>query len=215
MAVVVLRSAYGQIEFSAEADLVITDTQGIDCIEEIEIITDGEIKNLCKVIRRPGGINPITNVSNLGIPVPLRDGNNLKLARFFLKHKVRTGRVDVATDITLDNVRLWCELNESEKEHKDPVVSLVIDAKNWPKTMESLEESLKGHIGVKGVPLSFVTRYEEAVAPSLDKHEARFLSAKYEMIARAPILEGGMRTVTFKIDMMQVWGLIYVITRDL
>ena len=65
MAGVALRSAYVRIGFSAEAALVITDTQGIDCMEEIEIITDGEIKNLCKVIRRPGGINPITNVANL------------------------------------------------------------------------------------------------------------------------------------------------------
>ena len=31
----------------------------------------------------------------------------------------------------------------------------------------------------------------------------------------APILGGGLRNVTFKIDMMKVWGLISVITRDL
>ena len=132
-------------------------------MEELKILTDGEIKNLCKVTRRPGGINPITNVSNLGIQVSLRAENNLKLASFFLKHKVRTRRVAVATNITLDNVRLLRELRESEKEHKDPVVSPVIDAKNWPKKMDILEEYLRGHIGVKGVPLSYVMISEEAV----------------------------------------------------
>ena len=35
------------------------------------------------------------------------------------------------------------------------------------------------------------------------------------MVARAPILEGGLRTVTFKTDMMKVWEIISVITRDL
>ena len=35
------------------------------------------------------------------------------------------------------------------------------------------------------------------------------------MVAHALILEGGLRTVTFKTDMIKVWGLIYVITRDL
>ena len=35
------------------------------------------------------------------------------------------------------------------------------------------------------------------------------------MIERAPIIEGGLRTVTFKTDMMKVWGLISAITRDL
>ena len=68
----------------------------------------------------------------------MRAENNLRLDRFFLKNKVRTGRVMVATNIILDNVRLLCKLKESEKKHKDTVVSLVIDAKNWPKTMESL-----------------------------------------------------------------------------
>ena len=130
-----------------------TDSQGIGCIKELEILNDGEIKSLCKVIRRPGGINPITNVANLGIQVFLRSENNLNLANFFLKHKLRTVRVAVSNDITLDNVRLLIELKENKKEHKDPVVSLAIDANNWPKTMESLEEYLRGHIVVKGVPL--------------------------------------------------------------
>ena len=67
-----LQIAYVLIVFSAEAAHVITDAQGIDCIEELEILTDWDIKNLCKVIRRPGGINPITNVSDLGIQVSLR-----------------------------------------------------------------------------------------------------------------------------------------------
>ena len=97
---------------------MITDAQGIDCIEEIKILTDGDIDNIWKVVRRPGGINPITNVANLGIQVSLRAENNLKLSRFFLKHKARTGRVAVATYITLDSVRLLRELKESDKEQK-------------------------------------------------------------------------------------------------
>ena len=87
MVVVAPQSAYVWIVFSAEASLVITDAQGIDCMEELDILNDGEIKNLCKVIRRPGGINPITNDANLRIQVSLRAKNNLKLASFFLKHK--------------------------------------------------------------------------------------------------------------------------------
>ena len=66
MEVVALWSAYVRIGFSAEAALVITDAQGIDYTEELEILTDGYIDNLYKVIRRPGG------VANLGIKVSLR-----------------------------------------------------------------------------------------------------------------------------------------------
>ena len=81
--------------------------------------------------------------------------------------------------------------------------------------MECLEEYLRRHIGVKGVPLSYVVIYKEAVAPSLDVPATIFLSVKYEMVARSPIIEGGLRTVTFKKYMMKVWGIITVIMRDL
>ena len=55
----------------------------------------------------------------------------------------------------------------------------------------------------------------EALAPSLNEPEMSFLSAKDEMVARAPILEGRMRTISFNTDMMIFWVLISVITRDL
>ena len=115
----------------------------------------------------------------------------------------------------LDNVRLLRELKDSKDEHTDLLVSPVIDSKNWPKTMESLEDYLRGHIGVKGVPLSYVARSKEAVSPSLYETETSFSSAEDEIFARAPIIEGGMRTATFKTDMMKVWGMISVTTRYL
>ena len=68
------------------------------------------------------------------------------------------------------------------------MVSLVIDALNCPKTMEILEEYRRGHIGVKGVPLYYVVRSEEAVDPSLDEPETSFSSAEDYMVARAPII---------------------------
>ena len=84
----------------------------------------------------------------------------------------------IATGITLDNVRLLCDFTESDKEHTDPLISLLIYAKNCPKTIESLEEYLRKHIGVKVVPLSYVLIPEEAVSPSSDEPETSFSSAE-------------------------------------
>ena len=80
---------------------------------------------------------------------------------------------------------------------------------------EGLSSRNGGHIGIKGVPLSYVVRANEAVTPSLDEPAASFSSAEDEMVAHAPIIEGSLRTATFKTDMMKVWGLVSVITRDL
>ena len=49
----------------------------------------------------------------------------------------------------------------------------------------------------------------------MDEPETSFLSAEDEIVARAPILEGGTRTVTFKTDMIKFWGMISMITRYL
>ena len=49
----------------------------------------------------------------------------------------------------------------------------------------------------------------------MDETVTSFSSAEDEMVARALILEGGLKTVTFKTDMMKVWGLISAITRNL
>ena len=65
------------------------------------------------------------------------------------------------------------------------------------------------------MPFYYVVISEEAVAPSSDESETSFLSAKDEMVARTPILEGGLRNLTFKTDTTKVWGLIYEIMRDL
>ena len=104
--------------------------------------------------------------------------------------------MEVPTNITLDSVRLLRDIKEREKEHTNTLVSPVIDSNNWPKTMESLEEYLRGDIGVKGVPLSYMVRSKEAVTPSLHEPETSFSSDEDEMVARAPILEGGLRTAT-------------------
>ena len=69
----------------------------------------------------------------------MRAENKLKLARFFLKHKIRNGRVAVPTDIMFYIVGLLREIKDSKKEHKYPLVSLAIDDKNWKNTMECLE----------------------------------------------------------------------------
>ena len=60
-----------------------------------------------------------------------------------------------------------------------------------------------------------MVRPKEAAAPILDGPETSFLSAEDEMVARVPIIEGGMRNVTFKIDTMKAWGVISVTTREL
>jgi hypothetical protein len=50
-----MRTMFNRIGFTVAASQeVIVDEQGMNTLDEIKLLTDNEIENLCKVIRRPG-----------------------------------------------------------------------------------------------------------------------------------------------------------------
>jgi hypothetical protein len=132
-----------------------------------------EVENLCKVIRQPGGTIPNPQagaarqpptISDPGHAISFRSENNLKLMVYFLKYHERTSKVVTDDQITIDSVRELCSLKEQEADHKD-LNPPELDSKNWPRTIEAMEEWLGGCLGVTKIPLAYVIREEEAVAP--------------------------------------------------
>src|SRR4051794_27085194 len=110
-----LCTALGRIGFTNDAATAITTVQGIDSLEELELLNNHEVENFCKVLCRPRGQAPSVAGGqpqpNLGISVSLKAENNLKLACYQLQYKTRTSRPTAAVDITLASVRLY-------KDHK-------------------------------------------------------------------------------------------------
>jgi hypothetical protein len=53
-----LQAALGRMGMEPAVATLITDAQGLDTLEEFTHLTDTEVENLCKVIRRPGGTVP-------------------------------------------------------------------------------------------------------------------------------------------------------------
>ena len=109
-----IQTALVRIGFVDAASQAIVEDQGIDSLAEIRILSDEEIANLGKLLRRPGGTIPgvpakagcaVPAVPNPGIQVNARAETNLKLLAFYLRHKVRTSRVVTPADVTLDNIR--------------------------------------------------------------------------------------------------------------
>ena len=135
----------------------ITATQDIDTIEELQILTDDKVETLCNAIHHLGGLmpNPAFNAAG-GAPVALAAGvpaqitntghmilaraeNNIKLTAYFLRFKERISRAPDATSITLGNV---CSLLDHKKweETHDDVNAPTLDEKDWPCTIEAIEE---------------------------------------------------------------------------
>ncbi len=112
-----MRTMFVRFGFTNATVQVIVNEQGIDVLEEIKLLTDDDIKNLCKVKRQPGGVIPEPNpgdppVNNPGTPINLRAENHLKLLAFYLRHQKRISKVVDVANITLDLIRTLRELRD-------------------------------------------------------------------------------------------------------
>jgi hypothetical protein len=56
--VAALRQAYVCLGFMNAAATNITNNQDVDSLDELKVLRDEDIVNLCKVVRRPGGMIP-------------------------------------------------------------------------------------------------------------------------------------------------------------
>ena len=122
-------TALVRIGFIDDAAQALIEQQGIDSLQEICILPDDEIYNLCKLLRRPGGTvpgapgeggAPGAAVPNPGIQVSSRAETNLKLLAIFIRHKACTSRAVAPATVTLDNIRAMRELRDYESTYTTP-----------------------------------------------------------------------------------------------
>jgi len=120
------------------AALVIVEEQGMDVLEEIQLLlTDDEIEILCKVIRQPGGVIPGPNpknppVNNPGTPINLCAQKHLKLLAFYLRYRKHRSKVADVANIKLYSIRTLRELRDYESSYKAPDNPPTINANDWP-----------------------------------------------------------------------------------
>ncbi|KAI2513671.1 hypothetical protein MHU86_811 [Fragilaria crotonensis] len=219
----VMRATMTRIGFTEAAAQALVEEQGIDSLDEVRLMTDEEIESLCKVLRRPGGMVPgaagAAQVQNPGVQVNQRAEGHLKLMAFYLRHQARVSRVVHAPDITLETIRTVRELREFESTYKAPTGDLpTINAKDWPKTMESIEEYLRSYLGERKIPLAYVIRKDEAIPTGADP-PTNYPTKQDEMIARAPHFTLGDDNVrvpdpVYLANREKVWDIISKITRD-
>jgi hypothetical protein len=219
----VMRGVMTRIGFSEAAAQALVEEQGMNELEEIKLLSDDEVESLCKVIRRPGGTvpNPAGGapIANPGVQVNQRAEGHLKLLAFYLRHQDRVSRTINAPDLTLAVIRTVRELREFESTYKAPTGDPPsINAKDWPKTMESIEEYLRSILGERKIPLAYVVRKDEAI-PTGNNPATSYPTKQDEMIMRAPhysIGDDGVKIPdpVYLVNREKVWDIISTITRD-
>ena len=222
-AVAAMRTLFTRIGFTLAAAQAIVDEQNLDSLAEVKLLTDDEIESLCKVLHRPGGTVPGALagvlVPNPGIPVNLRAENQVKLLAFFLRHQERVSRTVQPPDITLDMIRRFRELRDFRSTYKATTHDApTINAKDWPKTMESIHEFLRSYVGDHKVTLAYHVRKDDSV-PTEDP-PGGYATVQDEMIARDKhyTLDAAGNKIPDSVyitNREKVWEIIAKITRDL
>ena len=155
---------------NAAANNIFTD-QGIDTLEEVELLTGLGISDLMKTIRSGG--HQISYPSNAGdmIYAPGHLISNLaeynfKLLAYFLRHSVRISRKIPIAEITRQIVRSITDIRDEERNHMDTDTKLSVLIGNWSKLQDAIRECLYRYQGTKKTHLAYVCRDE--INPSVE-----------------------------------------------
>ena len=120
-----IMSATGQAILSVP-DYAEMDKEGVDLV-------------FCQLVR-PGGANA-AGVRDPGIKISAIGQQNFGLMCYYIKHKLnRVDRAVTFISVTLPSVKSLKAQKLLERNHKDPVTVPSIDFKNWPKTMDAIEQ---------------------------------------------------------------------------
>jgi ribosomal protein S13 len=219
-----LRATMTRIGFTAAGSQAIVEDQDISTSAEVQLLTDDEIESLCKVLCCPGGMVPgavpgAAQVQNPGVQVSVRAEGHMKLMVLYLRHQAPVSRSVTPADITLDSISTVRELREFESSYKVPTDNLpTINAKDWPKTMETIDEYLRSYLGERNIPLVYVVLKTEAIPAGPDP-PTNYRSIQDEMITRAPHTQVGADGTVgpdpiYLANREKVWDIISKITRD-
>lgn len=219
-----LRASLTRIGFSAAAARQITEVQNLNELEEIKLLQDDDVSNLCKALRRPGGMipnphpedpNEVNMIINPGVVVPMRAQTNLQLAAFFLRHQDRISRPVTAAGITTATVRAMRPLKEHESAKREAADVPKLNEKDMVKTFDAIDSYLRITLGETKIPLGYVTREEAGVEASADDPATNYQTIDMEMIARAPHeTDDNTPHPTFTVDNFKVWEILHEICLD-
>ena len=225
-----------RMKLSNEAAVEITSAQGqgISTIVGFAEMDKDGVDLLFRQLVRPGGLNAAGN-RNPGIKISAIGQQTFGHMCYYTKHMLnRVNRTLTFPSITLAAVKKLKAQELLEKNHKDPVTVPTIDFKNWPKTMDAVDQYIKGHRGVDGSSLGYITRKTSklfpppaADDPTMGDVDSVYMSHDDEVVARHRIIDlpsvtttlllhekSGPFTEEFMSDRKKVWDLLCSLFQD-
>jgi hypothetical protein len=194
------------LSVKAATKITSADDQGMSLIEDFAKMDKEGLTMMFKLLNYPGGFNAQGNC-NVGLKIYAQAQINFADMCFFLDHQ--TNCIDCGVTcamVTLVAVMKMKTRRQKEDAHKNPTVIPVTDSKNWPTSMELLllDQYIRGHWGVKGGPLSYVTCLDlfpptVSADPGFNTAGSKYNNHNYEIIARQRIVNASTATLSVRV----------------
>jgi hypothetical protein len=196
--------------------------QGLGTIADFSSLSESDIEDVCKIVRRPGGTIPNPNAGrggrgvpdvlpNPGVQIGHLHEKKLKMLRYFVFHLQRVQRnfdpITASMDV-LHEVYLLKDVDEETAKVELPDKLTKTDKVR--EVIENIESVLLVMKGINGVPLLYVVRDLVALPTGIgDDVDAGFGLPTYtqEMVRRAP-----HTGVYFREAQKSVWNVIRHVT---
>ena len=202
--IVAFRNMGVNLGFTQDACNSIFTDQGVNSIQNMGSLSDGDVTNLMRVVRKPGG-------GNDGQAVSFMAERAFCTACYMIRHRQQVQRPVTFNDIRINQLEphiIQRTIEEEQRNLPQPDVPK-IDFVDHPKCLEMVDNYLSQLRGVRGIPLSYVMRQRLVPLPAADEPADGYETLDLERIHRAPILEVGAMDPTeeegpwdsvFKID---------------
>jgi hypothetical protein len=185
-----MRQMFIHLGFSQAVATSIVNDHGIVTLTDPLRFEASNIDASCKNIQRPGGTIPGRNnhqVRNPGMSVSTMAQSNLKLATFWIMHRLeRVQRLMAPSDVTHAAIDTFTRQQKTEDTYEAPTEPPKINERNWAKTMEAMDEWLRLIPGERRLPFAYVIRKDIGLPEDEDLSES-YPSITDEMVRHAPI----------------------------
>jgi hypothetical protein len=107
------------------------------------------------------------------------------------------------------------KIKESWRDNGDPPTLPKIDPKNWPKTIDAIQDHFSTLLGETEDPLAYVIRDEDAVPNEADDLQENYVTPEEEILRHLQHVDAtGDELPTYQHDRTKVWQALSEMTRD-
>ena len=121
-----MRAVFEDLGCSAHIAKAMVEDQGIDTLDDLCFLKDGDVETLCKNVKCSGGAAGGNNKgANLGHLVSQKAEMNIKLAAYYLRYSEKISRVCQPTDLKVQAIHTIRDLHDSDGNCHDPKVPMI------------------------------------------------------------------------------------------